>query len=88
MPRQDDAALRQQLQQAVAYLIVNDFERLVQLLYKVDVDEKHLKSLLQQQQGKTADSIIAKLLIERQLQKAKMRQQYNPPAADTDEERW
>ena len=85
---QEREELQQQLQEAIAYLIVNDFNRLVQLLYRVDVDEKHLKSLLQQQQDGDAAALIATLLIERQLQKAILRQQFRNRTDDENEERW
>lgn len=69
-------------------LINQDFQSLVQLLYRIDVDEKKLKALLSNAQGAASAPIIADLLIERQLQKERTRAQFparNPPA---DEERW
>ena len=50
-------------------LIQKDFERLIFLLYKIDVSEKKLKQILKEQAGKNAGKIIAELVIERQQQK-------------------
>ena len=80
--------LQQQWQQAIAYLITNNFAQLVQLLYRVDVDEKQLKSLLHQEGQGDAAAIIAALLLERQHQKAVLRQQYSQRPADDKEEGW
>ena len=70
-------------------LIVHDFERLIFLLYRIDVDEKKIKTLLQQEAGTNAGETIATLIIERQLQKIKSRQQNRRDKNDiTDEESW
>ena len=48
---------------------------LVQILYRIDVSEKKIKTLLKENQGSDAGKIIASLIIERQMQKIKSRQQ-------------
>ena len=55
-------------------LIKNDFEKLISYLYRIDVNEAKLKSLLLQQQQEDTGNIIATLIIERQVQKIKNRQ--------------
>ena len=57
-------------------LIKNDFQRLVAILYKVDVDEGRLKRILKEKAGEDAAAIIAKLIIERELQKIESREQF------------
>jgi len=70
-------------------LLVHDFARLVSILYRVDVSEPKLKSLLKQHPGTDAANIIASLLIERQLEKKRSREQYRSKTSDTDEnEKW
>ena len=83
-----DETLVQQLQNAINYLIVHDFEKLVHILYTVDVDEKRLKSLLQQQPQQDAAALITALLVERQLQKIAMRQRFNSSGTTNEEEAW
>lgn len=70
-------------------LIQKDFQRLVALLYRIDVNEKKLETLLHQHAGEDAGSIIAQLVIERQLQKIKSRQQFSRRDDDIpEEEKW
>ena len=57
----------------INHLIQNDFQKLVSLLYKIDVDEGKLKRILRENPGKDAADIIAHLIIERELQKIETR---------------
>jgi len=57
-------------------LILNDFQKLIAILYKVDVDEKKLKRILRENAGTDAGEIIATLIIERELQKIETRKQF------------
>jgi len=54
-------------------LILTNFERLVQLLYRIDVSETKLKTLLKENPDKDAGKLIALLMAERQLQKIKLK---------------
>ena len=67
-------------------LIKNDFDKLITYLYRIDVNEQKLKSLLQQTPNEDAGNIIATLIIERQQQKIKIRQQFSQRKHDVDEE--
>ncbi len=67
-------------------LIKSDFEKLVSLLYRIDVSEQKLKSLLQQFPGEDAGNIIASLILERQEQKLKTRKQFSQRDNEIDEE--
>lgn len=57
-------------------LIQNDFQKLIIILYKVDVDESKLKKLLREGIGKDTPDIIATLIIEREMQKIEIRKQF------------
>ena len=78
--------LQNKLAAHINYLIQHHFEKLVSLLYRIDVSEAKIKSLLQQQPNEDAAKIIADLIIERQLQKIKTRQQFSQRDNDFDEE--
>ena len=81
--------LKERLSIQINYLIEKDFQKLVSLLYRVDVSETKLKNLLLENPGENAGNIIAELVIERQLQKIKSRQQFKPKNDDIDEsEKW
>ena len=89
LPEAEKQQVKQRLEAHVNYLINNDFGRLVQLLYLVDVDERKLKSILLQQPEQDAAQIIAELIIKRQEEKARSRQWFTTPAPEMDnEERW
>jgi hypothetical protein len=81
--------LQIRLSEYLNQLILTDFQKLIMLLYRIDVSEPKLKQLLQQPPKEDAAKIIAALIIERQLQKIKSRKQYRP-ANDhfTEEEKW
>jgi len=79
---------RQQLEAYINELIQRDFTKLVELLYRVDVSEKKLKEVLASQQDRDSASLIAELLIERQLQKRAWRQTHQPGTDISDEEGW
>ncbi len=70
-------------------LLLTNFERLVQLLYRIDVSEMRLKSLLKDNPKEDAGNIIASLIIERQAQKIISKQQFkNDEEKFCNEERW
>ena len=70
-------------------LIRKDFEKLISLLYRIDISEAKIKSLLKEQQQANAGDIIADLIIERQLQKIKSRELFSKRDDDfNEEERW
>jgi N-acetylglucosamine kinase-like BadF-type ATPase len=75
-----------QLAAYINNLIKNDFDKLVAYLYRIDVNEEKLKSLLQQNPDEDAGNIIATLIIERQEQKIKFRKQFSQQKSDFDEE--
>ena len=88
-----DESTREQLEIFLAdrinYLVMNDFNHLVQILYRIDVSEKKLKHLLIQNPGADAGRIIASLIVDRQLEKIKTRKQFRKDDSSIDEdEKW
>ncbi|MBY0481078.1 MAG: hypothetical protein K2Q21_06970 [Chitinophagaceae bacterium] len=94
MSTQTDIASLEKLpfDELVAYinqLIMKDFSRLVYLLYAVDVSENKLKQLLADHPNEDAGKLIALLMLERQEQKRKTREQFKKPDDEIpEEERW
>ena len=77
------------LARRINQLIENDFTQLLQILYRIDVSEQKLRSLLKQNTGTDAGRIIAVLIIERQLEKSRSRQVFRKDDKDiNEEERW
>ena len=59
-------------------LIDKDFNKLVNLLYRIDISEQKLKIALQNEDKTISSSkTIAKLIIERQLQKLEFRKKFS-----------
>ena len=80
--------VRDKLIMLINELINNDFHALVQLLYRIDVDEKKLKQLLQQHPGSDSASTITDLIIRRQLQKIATKKQFNPREEPGPDDSW
>lgn len=80
---------RAELVTCVNELILLDFDKLVRILYRLDIDEKKLKALLKQNEGTDAGQIIADLIIERQIQKIESRRQFKQRDDDiSEEDKW
>lgn len=70
-------------------LINKDFDAVVQLLYRIDVSEKKVRDFLDQNTGRDSASILADLIIERQLQKIASRKHFSQRSGPgSEEERW
>ncbi|HEY5463350.1 MAG TPA: hypothetical protein VIJ95_08840 [Hanamia sp.] len=83
------AMIREQLIPLINELINKDFHALVQLLYRIDVDEKKIKVYLNQNINKDSAPLIADLIIERQLQKMQSRKYFsNRNNHQREEEKW
>ena len=80
--------LRNQLISYINELINHDFNGLVQLLYRIDVNEKRLKELLKQNEIADAAIIIADLIISRQLQKIESKKQFSQRKKSDTEDSW
>ena len=81
--------MKEKLSVYINNLIETDFEKLVSILYRIDVNEIKLKKLLLENNGEDASKIIADLIIERQMQKIKSRQQYSKRDDNmSDDEKW
>ena len=65
------------LAEKITTMINGDFSALVQLLYRVDVDESRLRLLLRENKASDAGSLIARLILERLWQKILTRRAYN-----------
>ena len=81
--------VKERLATHINHLINHDFEQLVMLLYRVDVNENKLRNLLRENKNDDAGTMIAQLIIERQLQKIKSRKEFPQKKDDnSEEEKW
>lgn len=58
--------LREAMIDSFAYLVDHDFPKLIQILYKADVDQYKLKELLETTEGKSSAEVIADAYLARQ----------------------
>src|SRR5690242_9256533 len=86
----EDTELKRELLIArINELLQKEFNKLIAILYRLDVDEERLRLLLRQNQDKDAATIITDLMIERQLQRMKSREQFRQRDEGFDEvEKW
>ena len=82
----DFVANKKQIADRINDLIQTDFQKLISLLYRLDVSEEKLKHLLKENTGADAGLIITDLIIERQIEKIKSRQQFSQRDSNIDEE--
>jgi hypothetical protein len=78
--------IKNKLTDYIRTLIINNPEELIQLLYRIDVREEKIASALHRDIDDAP--VIAELIIERQIQKIKTRQQFKQNNNESDEERW
>lgn len=76
------------LAEKLEFLISNDFQQFVLLLYKVDVSEGKIRLILESDITPGVYRKIAALLIERQQEKIISRKTYSQPPPDDSEEKW
>lgn len=69
-------------------LILEDFPRLVQILYRLDIDEIQLKQMLEKYVYEDAGYVIAQLIIQREMSKVESRQQNREMGNIPEDEQW
>ena len=77
------------LAEKINQLINENFEKVISLLYRIDVNENKLRQVIQFNPGEDAGKLIASLIIERQLEKIKTRRNMSrDDNSFNSEERW
>ncbi|MBM3442237.1 MAG: hypothetical protein FJX89_05980 [Bacteroidetes bacterium] len=88
-PRASEEELLEALAREVDRLIVEDFQRLIAMLYRLDIPEQRLKEMLRKHRQAEAGRIIAHLILERQKEKQRSREATRTQRTDIpEEERW
>jgi len=89
LPENTASKWREALEERIGYLLQNDFDRLISLLYRLDVDEMLLKTKIKESEGLNTAGIISDLVIERQIKRMQSRDQFRRKDEDIDEnEKW
>lgn len=83
----DQNMLRNKLIEVISYLIDHNFEKLLLILYRIDVDEEKAKTLLSKNLPSAAPEILADLIIQRQIKKEEVKRSFTQYTAEfTDDE--
>lgn len=79
----------EQLVAFVNELITQDFNQLLLLLYRLDINEKKLKQTLADHPDQNAGELIAKLIVDRQAEKKRSREALKQKDWESsEEEKW
>ncbi len=86
----DRASAHSALTDMIAFLIDHNFEKLLWILYRIDVDEQKAKQLLAQHLPEDAPSLLATLILQREEKKQEFKAQFNKQKSDDIDEdlRW
>lgn len=80
--------LIENLANAINHLINTDFSKLVNILYRIDISEETLKQQLLQDSNNDAGVLIANMIVERELQKQIIRNQFKQQQDIPENDKW
>jgi tetrahydromethanopterin S-methyltransferase subunit A len=85
----DPSGLYERLIDYLNNLADNNFEKLISLLYRMDIDEEQIRKMLRANPDTNAGVMIAELMIVRQVQKIESRRKFNQRDNNIDEnDKW
>lgn len=70
-------SLESRLTKVVQYLLDKDFQRLINIMYRIDLPESTFKQVLASEEPDKIANSLAKHILDRQLQKVALRQKYS-----------
>ena len=86
-----DESLLKYLDIRIQELINSDFQGLLQILYRLDINEKELKKSIENSSPEKVAGIIAEKILKREKQKLKSKEEYRQFRSDNngdEEDRW
>jgi hypothetical protein len=87
-PTHNETELLTALSAAINHLANSDFNKLIEILYRLDISETRINQTLQENTVIQAGDLIAALVVERQLQKVKTRAQFTRQQDIPDDDKW
>ena len=75
-----------ELETLINDLIKEDFSKLVQLLYRIDVSEEKLKNLLKEHPNEDAGKLIAQIVIQRLAATKKARESFSTKSSSIEDD--
>ncbi len=80
--------LTQTLSVYINNLLLHDFNKLIHILYRVDISEGNLKKILKDNHDTDSSIVIAELIIKRQLEKGLQKNKHKFPGNIPEDEKW
>ena len=77
LPAKDLETLHYKLAHLIQQLLYSDFNRLLHILYRIDVEERKVKEAMVTEEPEIIAERISRLIIKRELQKAEIRFRYS-----------
>jgi hypothetical protein len=68
--------LHKTLSEAICHMLLHDYQKLLNLLYRIDVNEKKFQEAFKEGSSELVSGKISRLIIERELEKAIYREKY------------
>lgn len=72
----DTEEIRNKLKAVIDHLLEKDFERLLNAMYRLDIDESKFNQVLSGVYGSDVSGKLAEIIIERELRKVETRKRY------------
>jgi hypothetical protein len=72
----DHGMLKQRLEEVISFMLENEFEKLCNAMYRLDVSERLFNRAINETPKEAIPSVLAELVIEREMQKVKTRRLY------------
>jgi hypothetical protein len=76
------------LSAAINELLLTNPDKLISILYRMDVSEQKIKEMLHNRPNEDAGELIAQLMIDRQEARIIARRNYKMPESNDEEEKW
>ena len=77
LPAKDLEALHYKIAHLVQHLLQKDFNRLLHILYRIDVEERKVKEAMLAEEPEVISERISRLILKREIQKAEIRFRYS-----------
>jgi hypothetical protein len=84
----EEFEIKENLAGFINFLLLNNFNRLLEILYRVDIDEEKLKQLLRENPHTDAAHIITDLIILRQKEKIQTKKDFKQDVDIDEDEKW
>ena len=69
--------IKKRLREIIDYLLEKDFERLLNAMYRLDINEDRFREVIEGKAGNDVSGVLADMILERELRKVQTRIRYS-----------